>query len=267
MRALRAKLAKQREKSLEEFREKYGVEGDEETEEDRAHAQRKRSGEAGEEFMASQEVERAPMVASLSIKGAENPLANSYRRPFTVPRLHGSMSSQAKSLIAERQKGHIGRRLGARLRIFNGAFGAFKTLDSSIEEEDQTEAPPPPPPVTLTKAEELKTQPDGFQPLIIWQPTPEEQKENPKLTTIEVPMIVCKWLRPHQREGVKFMCECVLGQRNLGGQEPPPPQVKTIQNPDGTTSTVTVPPNLYSLGGGAILAGQNNAAVIANACA
>lgn len=260
MRALRLKLAKQREKSLEEFRDKYGAEGDEETEEEQAAAVRKRTGEASDDFLScSQEegaIARAPMVASLSIKGAENPLAGGHRRAFTLPRAHGAMSTSAKALIAERQKTiHTGRRLGARLRISSGAFTTFKPLEAPpVVEEDEGELAPPPPP----KVEETKTTPDGFQPLVIWQPTPEELVANPKLTTIEVPMLVCKWLRPHQREGVKFMCECVLGQRNLGPSEekttPPPP---STTDADGNTCTPATQTALTSMGGGAILAGQN----------
>ena len=32
-----------------------------------------------------------------------------------------------------------------------------------------------------------------------------------------VPAVLAKWLRPHQREGVKFMYECVMGMRNYNG--------------------------------------------------
>ena len=33
----------------------------------------------------------------------------------------------------------------------------------------------------------------------------------------EVPAVLCKWLRPHQREGVQFMYECVQGLRGFEG--------------------------------------------------
>ena len=32
-----------------------------------------------------------------------------------------------------------------------------------------------------------------------------------------VPPILAKWLRPHQREGVKFMYECVMGMKDYDG--------------------------------------------------
>jgi hypothetical protein len=35
--------------------------------------------------------------------------------------------------------------------------------------------------------------------------------------SIFVPTIAAKWLRPHQREGVVFMYECVMGLRDFRG--------------------------------------------------
>lgn len=32
-----------------------------------------------------------------------------------------------------------------------------------------------------------------------------------------VPPILAKWLRPHQREGVLFMYQCVMGMKDYGG--------------------------------------------------
>jgi hypothetical protein len=32
-----------------------------------------------------------------------------------------------------------------------------------------------------------------------------------------VPPVLAKWLRPHQREGVQFMYECVMGLKNFNG--------------------------------------------------
>ena len=32
-----------------------------------------------------------------------------------------------------------------------------------------------------------------------------------------VPPVLAKWLRPHQREGVSFMYDCVMGMRDFEG--------------------------------------------------
>jgi hypothetical protein len=57
------------------------------------------------------------------------------------------------------------------------------------------------------------------QRLVLWEPSEEDLKteDGPTLDTIEVPMVLCKFLRDHQREGVRFMAECVLSQRNFQG--------------------------------------------------
>ena len=48
----------------------------------------------------------------------------------------------------------------------------------------------------------------------VLRPAPAEaySKEN-----VFVPPVLAKWLRPHQREGVQFMYECVMGLRDFAG--------------------------------------------------
>ncbi|KFM27422.1 DNA repair and recombination protein RAD54-like protein [Auxenochlorella protothecoides] len=55
--------------------------------------------------------------------------------------------------------------------------------------------------------------PPGIEPLILW--TPAEGQEG---TPVEVDPMLTRWLRPHQREGVAFMFECVTGLRPFDGQ-------------------------------------------------
>ena len=52
---------------------------------------------------------------------------------------------------------------------------------------------------------------EGIEPLVLWAP-PEGAKGAP----ISVDPMLTKWLRPHQREGVQFMFECVAGLRQEG---------------------------------------------------
>ena len=47
---------------------------------------------------------------------------------------------------------------------------------------------------------------------MLWQPTPGEAG-NP----VEVDSVLTRWLRPHQRDGVQFMFECVMGLRQKCG--------------------------------------------------
>ncbi|XP_057763471.1 protein CHROMATIN REMODELING 25 isoform X1 [Arachis stenosperma] len=51
--------------------------------------------------------------------------------------------------------------------------------------------------------------PPGIDPLILWRPLDENQTSN--LTTIAVDPLLVRFLRPHQREGVQFMFDCVSG--------------------------------------------------------
>ncbi|KAJ9537882.1 hypothetical protein OSB04_030615 [Centaurea solstitialis] len=55
--------------------------------------------------------------------------------------------------------------------------------------------------------EESTSLPPEIEPLILWQPEDGDSNSIP----IEVDHILVKFLRPHQREGVQFMFECVSG--------------------------------------------------------
>jgi DNA repair and recombination RAD54-like protein len=77
--------------------------------------------------------------------------------------------------------------------------------------------------------------PPGIEPLVLWEPpgpddaaaaaaaaagatdgssTAAAGEEQP----VVVDTMLARWLRPHQREGVQFMFDCVTGQRLPGGQ-------------------------------------------------
>ncbi|KVH93280.1 Helicase, C-terminal [Cynara cardunculus var. scolymus] len=58
--------------------------------------------------------------------------------------------------------------------------------------------------------EESTSLPPEIEPLILWQPEKSEDGDGNSIP-IEVDHILVKFLRPHQREGVQFMFECVSG--------------------------------------------------------
>ncbi len=61
----------------------------------------------------------------------------------------------------------------------------------------------------LTAQEEL---PPGIEPLVLWEPPDGEGDP------VVVDNMLVRWLRPHQREGVQFMFECVAGLRMPEGR-------------------------------------------------
>ncbi|KAL9415141.1 hypothetical protein AB3S75_043420 [Citrus x aurantiifolia] len=64
--------------------------------------------------------------------------------------------------------------------------------------------------------EENFTLPPGVDPLVLWQPE-EPQNDGSNLVPITVDPLLVRFLRPHQREGVQFMFECVSGLLNAAG--------------------------------------------------
>ncbi len=50
------------------------------------------------------------------------------------------------------------------------------------------------------------------EPLVLWE------DPDGSGAKVEVEPMLCRWLRPHQREGVKFVFECVCGLRKFDGQ-------------------------------------------------
>jgi len=67
--------------------------------------------------------------------------------------------------------------------------------------------------------------PEGIEPLVLWEPPPSssnasegDNNNDDKNEPIIVDNALARFLRPHQREGVQFMFECVCGLRDFGGQ-------------------------------------------------
>jgi DNA repair and recombination RAD54-like protein len=62
-------------------------------------------------------------------------------------------------------------------------------------------------------AEPAVVLPPGVEPLVLWEPPAGEQGQ-----PVRVDDMLTQFLRPHQREGVQFMFECVTGLRSFAGQ-------------------------------------------------
>ncbi|XP_059653740.1 protein CHROMATIN REMODELING 25 [Cornus florida] len=59
-------------------------------------------------------------------------------------------------------------------------------------------------------SDEIVSLPEGVEPLVLWQPQECEGGANNLFPIVVDPLLV-RFLRPHQREGVQFMFECVSG--------------------------------------------------------
>jgi SNF2 family DNA or RNA helicase len=96
------------------------------------------------------------------------------------------------------------RSLAARKQFipWGGAGRPFQPLKLTAV-QSAVGAAPPPPPVVL---------PPGVDPLVLWEPPPGVGGP-----AVRVDDALTRFLRPHQRQGVQFMFECVAGLRGFEG--------------------------------------------------
>ncbi|KAI6677932.1 hypothetical protein NL676_038728 [Syzygium grande] len=116
------------------------------------------------------------------------------RKPFKPPCADGY----------DDRTGRLHRRLSARKRfvpwgssrpVFVEVTNRLNVLPSAAErdvEDEKVDLPP------------------GVEPLVLWQPEDSEVASG-SAVSIEVDPLLVRFLRPHQREGVQFMFECVSG--------------------------------------------------------
>jgi DNA repair and recombination RAD54-like protein len=140
-------------------------------------------------------VARRPAVPSLLSVAAA---AATLRRPFKSPH----PDAPARSLDLQ-------KKLSARRTFVPwGANAPFRPAVLAAPRGAGAGAaggpPAPPPPVEL---------PPGLEPLVLWEP-PAGVGGAP----VRVDDALTRWLRPHQREGVQFMFDCVAGLRGHEGR-------------------------------------------------
>ncbi|EEC74047.1 hypothetical protein OsI_09041 [Oryza sativa Indica Group] len=140
-------------------------------------------------------VRRQPLIPRiLSVSDA----AAIARKPFKPPCQNGYSENNEQ----------LARRLSARKRFVPWGsvqpFAVTNILPQSpaVSSDDSVE-----------KEESL---PPGIEPLILWQPEGCD-KENSNFSAIKVDHLLVRYLRPHQREGVQFMFDCVSGLLNDDG--------------------------------------------------
>ncbi|PON63385.1 SNF2-related, N-terminal domain containing protein [Trema orientale] len=112
------------------------------------------------------------------------------RKPFKPPCSNGY----------DGQNDQLARRLWARKRFvpWGSSIPALVAITNRLNVPETAEK---------DVEEEIVTLPPGIDPLVLWQS--EELAAN--MVQIVVDPLLVRFLRPHQREGVQFMFECVSG--------------------------------------------------------
>ena len=132
-------------------------------------------------------VRRRPLLPDiLTVKGAEATLRAQFRCPVKGGAPGGASSTLRHKLLVRQR---------------------FVPWGSTAP------APLPKPPPVFRSSPEDEEEEDTGQPLVLWEPNDGDEGE-----AVSVDGMLTKWLRPHQREGVQFLFECVTGMRDYEGQ-------------------------------------------------
>jgi len=191
-------------------------------------------------------VQRVPLLSGLSVSN-QSVVAKKFRRPMLKRRAYGKAADSAlrHASLGQRVRrdgmAKIMARAGKGLDYKGFGIGPNKNRDegdtesggssrSDSDDEKDDEDRPFEPLLLWTSPHQGGGEPRGLPPRVVVERRPDEfgiledvpvRKAAPaelySRSNVFVPTVLAKWLRPHQREGVQFMYECVMGLKDFQG--------------------------------------------------
>jgi hypothetical protein len=181
-------------------------------------------------------VQRAPVLSCLTVHSG---ILKKFQRPMTKRRAYSKNAEDAlknSSLGVKRRMDGMAKLLaragkGLAFKLPN-ATARDSTDDSSEESGDEKENDNAQPvePLLLWNSPHQGGEPKGLPPQMVTELQCNEYGVEESVTVVKpakleayskqdvfVPHVLAKWLRPHQREGVQFMYECVMGLKPFNG--------------------------------------------------
>ena len=135
-------------------------------------------------------VTRQPLLPCLNVQGHEAVL----RRAFAVPKRGGGGGGPSNALK---------HKLSIQKKFTPWGSKHSASVPRFVPRPSQSSELP---------AEAAEEEPDTFEPLVLWEPPAGEEGD-----VIQVDRMLCKFLRPHQREGTQFLFECTTGLKDFEG--------------------------------------------------
>lgn len=166
---------------------------------------------AGKEVEIDSEIPRAEYMAGRNFVGDSKPGAVPPALPkkTPLPVLAKSLERSSSESKISSQTSSLKRKASAVEKSDAGkgssAFGAYKTplLDNTV---------------ISSSSEKVMPRHDPNAPGALVMPRPESVPKGKQIVDVVVDPLLVKSLRQHQREGVKFLYECVMGMRSFNGE-------------------------------------------------
>lgn len=177
-------------------------------------------------------VRQAPLFVGLV--GLQKP----FQRPFMKRRNQAADLALRRSSLGQRRRmdgmskllARAGRGLHFKPPEKPRERDEFGSDCSDDEEEEEKEERPFEPLLLWRSPHSEGVEAKGLPPTLVTEMRPDEHGIDEEVTIVKsapkeayskqdvfVPSVLAKWLRPHQREGVLFMYQCVMGLRNFKG--------------------------------------------------